>query len=236
VSKVNVPFAILSLATSVLLWASVYNDRNDKPTEKKFNPTLTIRNLQDKKFVITQMPDFVTLPLSGYQRDFRAISEQGTSAIVDMSKPKIGSSDYPVIIFPSAVRELLGNNTISVRLKVDLLETKRVDVVIEKTGQLPSGYHEASVEESARWLYITGPSELVQRVAQVTVPLNISSPVSVERDIEPKIVDDKGNVIPNVMLSETEVHDDYRYNLIQNSVKIHVSLKIEPDVVVPTKK
>lgn len=236
-SKVNVPFAILSLATSVLLWASVYNDRNDKPTQKLVTATLTPRGLNDR-FVITRIPDSVSLQLSGYSRDFRTVTQVATTAIVDLEKATIGEKDYPVVIFPSAIRELLGGSATMAKIKIDKLITKRVDVVPKLMGALRPGFNQEPIDTYPRWVYVTGPSELVEKVVSVQVIVNLSninqSPS--ELDLDPRPIDAGERSIPNILLSDTEEAPTYRFNEVNNEMKIRTTVRFASAPLPPLKK
>ena len=239
-SKINVPFALVSLATSILLWASVYNSNNRQPDTKIVNPLLNIKNLNESKYVVTEIPNFTTVTLSGYSDQIRAATQQTPAGIVDLSNPKIGTADYPVIIFPTAVRDLAANGSPPAHIKIEALMTKRFEVSVLKSGSLMPGYHETEVDRFPRFVYVTGPAETVQKVNAVQVPLNLStinqSPSDI--DLEPKAVDLGGTAVPKIMLSETEEqHPAYHYfDVIENTLKIRVTYKYDPDAPTLPKK
>ena len=174
-SKINVPFALLSLATSVFLWASVYNAQNTKPELKTFSVPLTTQKLETTKYVITQMPEDVSLTLRVLPEDLRKVTQKAMVAIIDLSDPKIGDNSCPIIVFPTSVRDLLVNSAMTAHVKIDALKTRRVEVTILRTGNLPAGYHEDSADSYPHWIYITGPNETIQKVASVQVAVNLSS-------------------------------------------------------------
>ncbi|MEI7984851.1 MAG: hypothetical protein WCI55_04410 [Armatimonadota bacterium] len=236
-SKINVPFAILSLATSVLLWASVYNDRNDKPTQKVFSASLTAKGLNEK-LVVTRIPDSVSLQLSGYTRDFRAVSQLAPTAIVDLERATVGEKDYPIVTFPASIREFLGGEVTMAKIKIDKLVTKRVDVVAKPVGALRPGFQQEPIDTFPRWVYVTGPSELVEKVISVQVKVNLSSvnqsPSEVELDPRPVDVGDR--TVPNIMLSDTESTSPYRFNDVNNEMKIRTTVKFSPVVLTAPKK
>jgi YbbR domain-containing protein len=236
-SKVNVPFAILSLATSVLLWASVYNDRNDKPTPKTETVPLTIRDL-DEKLVITNMPSSVSLQLSGYARDFRTINQQAKTAIVDLKGATVGEKDYPVVVFPTVLRELLGNSVPTAKIKIDKLVTKKVDVIPITAGTLMPGVRREPIDTYPHWIYVTGPSELVEKVVSIQVLVNLSSVNTSpqEFDLDPRPVDIGNRPVSNIMLSDTESHPNYIYNAVENTLKVKATIKYEIDAVAQPKK
>ena len=174
-SKINVPFALVSLATSILLWASVYNSNNRQPDTKMVPSPLKIKNLNESKYVVTEIPNFTTVTLTGYSDQIRAATQQTSAGIVDLSNPKIGSADYPVIIFPTAVRDLAANGSPPAHIKIEALVTKRFEVTIVRSGSLMPGYHESEVDRYPRIVYVTGPAETVQKVNAVDVSLNLST-------------------------------------------------------------
>lgn len=228
-SKINVPFALLSLVTSVLLWASVYNEKNDKPTQKTVTANLSTNNFKASQYVITKIPEMVDLPLSGYTKDFRRVSQQVPSAIVDLAKPILGEHDYQVIVFPAGIRELLDRNDIKARIKIEALVTKRVEVKVNKTGNLPNGNQEDSLETSLRWIYVRGPADFVQKVSAVQLTLNLSelkrSPH--EEDLDARPVDANGRTVPKVLMSEFDDQQEYRDDAI-NNLRVRVTLKFGP--------
>jgi YbbR domain-containing protein len=236
-SKINVPFALLSLATSVLLWASVYNDRNDKPTQKVIPASLTARGLSDK-LVITKIPDSVSLQLSGYTRDFRTVSQLTPTAIVDLERATIGEKDYPIVVFPSSIRELLGGSVTVAKIKIDKLVTKKVDVVPKIIGTLRPGWQQEPIDTFPRWVYITGPSELVEKVVSVQVIVNFLSinESPTEMELDPRPIDAGERTIPNILMSDTDATPTYRFNDVINELKIRTTVKFLAEVLTPPKK
>ena len=230
-SKINVPFALLSLATSVFLWASVYNAQNRKPEQKTFTASLSTRNLETTKYVITNSQDIVYVVIAGLPDEIRRVPQQNLSAIVDLTNPKVGDYSYPVIVFPATVRELMVSN-VTARIKIDSLLTRKFEFTFAKTGSLPSGFHEDSLETSLKWVYVTGPSELVQKVSAVQLPLNLSSFTQspFESEVEARAVDSSGKVISKLMLTPTSEALDYKDENINSALRVHLSYKFSPDV------
>ena len=229
-SKINVPFALLSVATSVFLWASVYNAQNRKPNTQIFNVTLTTQNLKTDSYVVTSAPEYVTLTMAGLPDDIRKISHQTLSAIVDLSNPKEGDNTYPVIIFPSNARELLVSNGVIAHITVEKVLTKRFDVTLFKNGNLPSGFHEDSFEPSLGKIYVTGPAETVKKVTAVQLPINLSSlsKSPYEAEVEARAIDATGRIITKLMLTPTDEKLDYKVEDI-SPLRVHVSYKFSAD-------
>jgi YbbR domain-containing protein len=229
-SKVNIPFAILSLATSILLWASVYNDSKKEPENEKVLASLTTQNLDTSKYVITEIPPSVSLPLVGYRDQLRRAMRQTTSALVDLSTATPGTKSYPIIVFPATSRELIGN-TPPVTIKIEALVTKRVEVSVVRTGSLPNGFHEDAIEPSLRFVYVTGPSDTIQKVAKVQVAINLASITQTphEDDVESKAVDANGSTVPRVILHSIDYHPEYKEEQINEPLKIHVSVRFAKD-------
>ena len=231
-SKINMPFATLSLVTSIFLWASVYNFQNRKPEQTTVDAILTTKNLDSSRYLITQIPSSVPLTMAGFPDDLRKISRQNVSTIVDLSNPTVGDNKYPVIVFSSTARELLVNG-ITVHIKIEALVTKRIEVSLVKTGILPAGFHEESVDTYPRWIYVTGPSETVQKVSTVQTTVDLAtlnrSPYDVESDA--KAVDLNGRPLSKLVLKETEEPKEYSEEASNIPVKIRISFKLAPDVV-----
>lgn len=237
-SKINVPFALLSLATSVLLWASVYNDKNDKPKPDQIPAPVRTSGLNESLYVITEGQDMITLPVSGYAKDIRSINRSSVTAIVDLKEPKVGESTYPVTVFPASVRELLSNNALTVKFKIDKLVTKKVDVAPRQTGNLMPGVHlDGPIDTFPRKIYVTGPSESIAKIISVQVFVNLGtinqSPQELELD--PRPVDESGRTVMNIMMSATEEHVPYVYNSVENTLKVSTTVKFVADAKVAPK-
>jgi YbbR domain-containing protein len=232
VSKINVPFALLSLATSVFLWASVYNSQNSKPELKTFTVPLTMQKLDASRYVITQIPEEVSLTLRVLPDDLRKVTQKAMVAIIDLSDPKIGDNSCPVIVFPTTARDLLVNSAMTAHVKIDAIKTKRVEVSILRIGNLPSGFHEDSADTFPHWIYVTGPNETIQKVAFVQVAVNLSSvgKSPFEADLEPKPVDVNGRSLSKILMSEKEDHPEYTEENISNPLKVHLSVKFSPEM------
>ena len=226
-SKVNVPFALLSLATSVLLWASVYNDKNDKPKQKPFTVPIRTSGLDEAKFVIVEAQEIIPITVSGYAKDLRLINSGTLTGIVDLRDPKLGEGTYPVAIFPASVRELMSSSALTARFKIDKLVTKRVEVAPRPTGTLKPGVHQDGlIDTFPNVVYVTGPSEAVAKIISIQVIVNLAAinQSRQEFELDPRPVDEAGRIVSNIMMSETEEHPTYTYNLVENALKIKTTV------------
>ncbi len=225
-SKVNVPIAFLSLVTSTLLWASVYNAAHKKPETRDVPATLQVNNLDRQKYVVTDMPTSITIPVAGNVNQIKNVEAY---AIVDLKKPEIGKSwPYPVTVFPSIIRELMVGN-VTVLIKVEELARKSMELKPTYTGALPSGKRVESTEYFPKRVFITGPISAVNRIVAVHLPIDYSGAATAPDgvDVEARAVDSAGFEVTRVILRTTDSSPDYNDENLREPAKIRVHLHLE---------
>lgn len=224
-SKVNVPIAFLSLVTSVLLWASVYSSSIPKFEKKDVVAPLQPGNLDQRRFVITEIPTEMTLTLTGNRDQLKTVSPY---AIVDLSMATPGNNSYPVVIFPASVRELLLTNGLTTRIKIVALTKKIFEVKGVYNGVSPDGRLAESLDIFPKKVYVTGPEEAVARVATVQVLVDYSAAaVSTEGiEVEAKALDSAGQEVPRLVLRTSDSHPEYTDDAIKEPATIRVHLKL----------
>lgn len=230
-SKVNVPIALMSLVASVLLWANVYNFKNRRPEQKVVNAKITVINLEQRKYMIAEMPEDVSLALAGNSDQIRNATQQLPNAIIDLTSATPGTKSYPVTILPVSARELLVNSALTARIRVEPLKTNRVDVSVITNGALPVGSHVESTNSFPRSVYVTGSDENVQKVATIQAVVTYSSAVfSTEGvEVEVKPLDSSGKVVNNVLLTISDDHPEYTDDAVNNPVFVRVNIKLAAD-------
>jgi len=231
VSKVNVPIAFLSLVTSVLLWASVYNNSNPKLEKKDFVAALQPGNLDQRRFVISEIPADLTLTLTGNRDQLKALSPY---AIVDLSMASAGVKSYPVVIFPASVREFVFSSSITARVTIENVTTKSFNVIGTHTGISPDGKQIESLVIFPKKVFVTGPEALVAKVATVQVAIDYSTAAVSSEGVEvnARALDSSGSEIPKLVLRTSDSHPEYTEEAQKVPATISVHLVPAPDPVV----
>jgi YbbR domain-containing protein len=230
-SKVNVPIAFMSLVASVLLWANVYNFKNRRPEQKVVSAKISVINLDQRKYMIAEMPEDVSLALAGNSDQIRNATQQLPNAIIDLSTATPGSKSYPLTILPVSARELLVNSALTARIRIEALKTNRVDVTVIKNGALPAGNHVESTDSFPRSVYVTGSADNVQKVAAIQAIVAYSSAVLSPEgiEVEARAVDSSGKIVNNVLLTVSDDHPEYTDDAVNIPVTVRVRVKLAPD-------
>ncbi|MBS1726938.1 MAG: hypothetical protein JST51_09470 [Armatimonadetes bacterium] len=225
-SKVNVPIAFLSLVTSVLLWASVYNNANRRPAPKDISIGLETSNLDRTKYHMVDYPSEITISVAGNTDLLKTVTPY---AIVDLSAAQDGVKSYPVAIFPNSIRELLVKSSVTAQVKIESLVTKAMEVKANFNGIVPGGRKVSSIDAYPHRVFVTGPADLVQKVSQVRVDVDYSptavTPEGVE--VEAQALDTTGTRVPRLVVRTSDSHPEYTDETIQEPAMVRIHLKLE---------
>ena len=224
-AKVNLPIAFLSLVTSSLLWASVYNAAHKRPDTKELTASLQINNLDHHNFAVTEYPATVSVSVAGNINQIKNVTPY---AIANLSGATAGTKTYPVTIVPNSVRDLVVGS-ITAQIKVEDVTTKSLEIKPSFTGGLPPGKSVSSIEIFPKRIYITGPSSDVRRVDSVQVHIDYASTVATSEgaDFIVKAMDKTGMEISKVILRTSDVHPDYTEENLKEPATVRVHLKLE---------
>jgi YbbR domain-containing protein len=214
--------AAMSLVVSVLLWANIYNFSKNPTKTDTISMQLTPANLDKRRFAVMEIPERVSVTLAGTKDQLAKVSSLNPSAIVDLSATASGTKSYPVLIFPSSLRELLVSSGVSAQVTIQKLQTKKVEVKVKVVG----GGTSDDVDVFPNSIYATGPKEMIERVtaAQITVIRAelINQPNGMQ--IQPVAIDRDGKVLARVLFSTGDKNIEYSEETLAETFSLSIRL------------
>lgn len=242
----NFGWKLLSLLFAITLWFVVMNI-NDPTEIKTFSVNLDLLNIEK-----LESNDFVALNEDELQHTKIDIKVRGTrSSLEELSKPQnrdriIASIDFqqlsllgaidisePIYVntsvsLPSNLNyltyEILSYSPSSVAVKLDNVVTVTKDVRLSVVGSPQNGYVNFAPNFNPEQITITGPESQINKISTLKFSVDISDAVSdVVTEIEPEILDEKGEPIKHLKLSDEFI-----------SVTVPISKRGEVKIAEPT--
>ncbi len=221
---------ILTFCLSVLLalgiWIYVITVVSPESTETFQNVPVQMQNialLEERGFVITDISNTnISLDLFGKRTDLIQINSGNIRVIADVSsisEPGVHEIYYTVS-FPGSVAggaiETKTRYPDTIRVTVEKKISKKLDVMVEYTGAVPSGYmtDEANIQLSTRSVTVSGSKALMDKVTGAKILVDLTN--QTERISE---------TYPVILLTAdgSEIHDE---GIITDVSNIHVLLQI----------
>lgn len=223
------------MTISLLLWTNVYSNRLNKPVQRTESIKITAVNLDEKKLAITDIPSEISITLAGSSDQMRMVTQQNLAAIVDLSGNTPGEKSYPVFIYPSAAREMLVNSAISVKIKLEQLQTKRMDIEVYAA---PSSLTPISnVVVTPRNAFVTGPESVVSSIRSVRVfASNDTDVYSADgAELSARAFDEKQLTVRNVLMSSLEEIPPFNEQTATGEFRVRVQIRPELPTTIPPK-
>lgn len=182
---------ILTFCLSVLLaigiWIYVITVVSPESTETFQNVPVQMQNvalLEERGFVITDISNTnISLQLFGKRTDLVQINSSNIRVIADVSsisEPGVHEIYYTVS-FPGSVAsgaiETQTRFPDTIRVTVEKKISKKLDVMVEYTGAVPSGYmtDEANIQLSTKTVTVSGSKALVDKVTGAKVMVDLTN-------------------------------------------------------------
>lgn len=169
----------LSILLSFFLWLYVMGEENPIKT-KSLNVPVTLINLDAvKKSNLVLIPDQhfnLDVTLTGRTFDLSKVTSGDLKVEGDMNAAlKKGTNNIPIKITlsQSRITATLKNNSNFIAVKLDALEDKMVPVIINIVGNVKDGYGYTNPVARPEQVLISGPSNYVNSVTQVTGDINV---------------------------------------------------------------
>lgn len=219
-NKQKVIVQIVCLLLSIALWFYVTNVENPIKTQDINKVPVKLMNegvLRDSNLILAPNQQFfVNLKVEGTTQDLRKISKDDFEIAIDLSEYayKIGANKIPVHIVDSPARVAIKNNSsltltiyIDEYIKKDIDITSGIDIIAKPT------YYVAPIEFAKSKVTISGPKSAVDKVTSVVArgeEYNVNETISKTYNLYP--VDENGNIIENVTLSQDTVDATIKVN------------------------
>lgn len=184
-SKILTFFLCLLLA--VCIWIYVITVVSPESQDTFQNIPIQMQNialLEERGFVITDISNTnISLGLSGKRTDLIQINSGNIRVVADVSnisEPGVHEIYYTVS-FPGSVAsgaiEVQSRSPDTIRVTVEKKVSKKLDVMVEYTGAVPSGFmtDEASIQLSTKTVTVSGSQAVLDKVTGAKVSIDLTN-------------------------------------------------------------
>lgn len=178
-SIARVPLMIISFLISLTLWLYVQTQEDPiSGVSATFAVPIEVENLPGDYMVISKPPIYTFSPI-GSDEERRKIRPTDLHAVVDLSQPKIGSSDYQLILKSDRPYNVTWNPSAArISITVDKnVQNVQKSIQVRHSGQLPETEFEYVPEQTTvtpPFVYVSGPRMLVDKVDHAEAVLDLS--------------------------------------------------------------
>lgn len=176
---------IASIVIAFALWLYVITVVSPGSQETYYNVPVVLQGeavLEDRGLIITDGKNpTVTLELGGNRTDLIELNSANITVIADLSKIyEAGEHNlfydisYPGSIADNAIEEL-SRSPDTITLTVEQLVSKEIPVIINWSGNVPSGYRAEKAEAVLDYemIRVEGPASVISQITQAVMDVNI---------------------------------------------------------------
>lgn len=202
---------LFCVVLSFALWFYVSNIENPNRTSDISNVPVQIENaevLQGNNMVLSPDQNFtVTLSLEGPANEIYKLSKDDFSLKIDLSSYalKIGDNNIPaeLVNYPQGIT-IKNTGNLTVKVKVEKLEQKEVNVVSKVKINFENGFSESSTSVNPQKVTVSGPASVIDKVESAALTGEVDSISSdFEQSFELKPIDKEGTEIIGATLSKS---------------------------------
>ncbi|MBE6942767.1 MAG: hypothetical protein E7453_00705 [Ruminococcaceae bacterium] len=177
----------LCLLLAIGIWIYVITVVSPESQDTFQNIPVQMQNialLEERGFVITDISNTnISLTLSGKRTDLIQINSSNIRVIADVSninEPGVHEIYYTVS-FPGSIAsgaiETQSRSPDTIRVTVEKKVSKRLDVMVEYTGAVPSGFmtDEASIQLSTKTVMVSGSQAALDKVTGAKVSVDLTN-------------------------------------------------------------
>ena len=202
---------LLCVILSFALWFYVTNVENPNRTSDISNVPVQIENaevLQGNNMVLSPDQNFtVTLSLEGPANEIYKLNKDDFSLKIDLSSYalKIGDNNIPaeLVNYPQGIT-IKNTGNLTVKVKVEKVEQKEVNVVSKVKINFENGFSESSTSVKPQKVTVSGPASVIDKVESAALTGEVDSISSdFEQSFELKAIDKEGTEIIGATLSKS---------------------------------
>lgn len=164
--------ALLSLFLACVLWFFVSAPRRERPSQRAFAAPLTIVGMPRDLMITSQVPDSVSVRLSGRVSDLRSLNSQNLEVTVDVSS-FAQPGEASITIRPQAINVPPGVDVVSInpkglRFHIEAVRQRVVRIRPFLVGEPRVGYRAGDATVFPDRALVSGPASQVRNVTEVT--------------------------------------------------------------------
>ncbi|MDR3689657.1 MAG: CdaR family protein [Fimbriimonas sp.] len=199
--RVNVPFALASLAISLMLWYVVLPQHlltGPRPFTLKVFPMGLPPGLHASK-----LPNVIVVRAKVSDQEYNLLMQnESVRAEVDLTNAQVGTSPYKVSIYPLQLRQLIKDPVPPASVTVEPIATHKIAITVVNTGALSdSSLYLDDIELDDKQVTIDGPESEVDKVvrAQATLQLDKIDPHNPQKiEVPIDLLDAQNHVVTSL--------------------------------------
>ncbi len=184
---------ILSIILAVVLWVYVSNELN--PTkDKEFKAVpVEVRGV-GQNLAVSEMPGTVNVRVQANQNLIADLDVRSIEVFVDLSRVRPGETVVPVQVKAPGGVKVTDLRPQQVPVKIEPMAEKQVPVQVNYLNSPGEGYKLLAVKATPDEVIIRGPKSLIDRVAAVSVDIQLKNrEKSFGETLPVKVIDETGN-------------------------------------------
>ena len=171
--KKNKMAKFLTLIAAVLLWFFVVREQNPM-VEVTYNVAIQQQNL-DSHYVVEGVPAMVRVTLRGPRDTMVTLRPEFMKASLDLDEVKPGQNNVTITFTPPNGVTVVDIKPDNITVVVDEYAERELPVEISPTGWFSSDVALKSLSIIPQTVKVSGPKEMVNRVAHVQLNVNLAN-------------------------------------------------------------
>ena len=171
--KKNKMAKFLTLIAAVLLWFFVVREQNPM-VEVTYNVAIQQQNL-DSHYVVEGVPSMVRVTLRGPRDTMVTLRPEFMKAALDLDEVKPGQNNVTITFTPPNGVTVVDIKPDNITVVVDEYAERELPVEISPTGWFSSDVALKSLSIIPQTVKVSGPKEMVNRVAHVQLNVNLAN-------------------------------------------------------------
>lgn len=172
----NFLIKLFSLFFAIILWLFVTSQGK---LEMNLNIPLELRNAPSNMLIVGDVADYIDVRLKGRQSVIGSLSAGQISAHLDLSNAQTGENVIYLssenIVMPPNI-EVMRISPKSIKIRLEQIAKKDVNVIPEIIGTPPAGYRLKNIEVNPQTVAVEGAEGVVNRLSIIkTEPINLSA-------------------------------------------------------------
>ena len=171
--KKNKMAKFLTLIAAILLWFFVVREQNPM-VEVTYNVAIQQQNL-DSHYVVEGVPAMVRVTLRGPRDTMVTLRPEFMKASLDLDEVKPGQNNLTITFTPPTGVTVVDLKPDNITVVVDEYAERQLPVEISPTGWFSSDVALKSLSIIPQTVKVSGPKEMVNRVAHVQLNVNLAN-------------------------------------------------------------
>ncbi|NLG51029.1 MAG: hypothetical protein GX552_13060 [Chloroflexi bacterium] len=232
----NIGTVSLALVLAVVIWVyAMY--QNDRPQTAWFPEAIPIEvvNAPSGLEVVNNPAQSARVQIKAFASSWNSLTVDSFRATVDWRNLKEGLHSVPVKVTSSdGTVTIVSTQPESIYVQLEPVRKVPMEVAIEITDRdsIPLGYTiDPPPESEPRFVSVEGPASAVERVTSIVAAVSVGGEREhVERTVEPRALDEKGQVVREVRLSPqtVEISFDIEKKLNYREVAVRALITGQP--------